>query len=195
MFEKSIEKDDIKKLPLYKHDGPIEVITSPHRAYEAMGEIAKEKFIGIDTETRPSFKKGVSYPVCLLQMTTVNKTYLFRLLKTGLPENFIPIMEHENIIKIGIAIHDDLSDLKKMKGFAPKKVVDLNEYALEFDFISIGAKKLAALVLGIQISKRQQTSNWEAEPLSQAQIEYAATDSWICREIYLKFQDHLKERA
>lgn len=195
MFEKFIEKEDIKNLPLYKHNGVIEIITTPERAYEAMEEIAKEQYIGIDTETRPSFKKGVSYPVCLLQMTTVDKTYLFRLLKTGLPENFLPIMESNDTIKIGIAIYDDLSDLKKIKDFKPQKVIDLNEYALEFDFISIGAKKLAALVLGIQISKRQQTSNWEAEPLSQAQIEYAATDSWICREIYLKFQDKLKERA
>lgn len=195
MFEKSIEKEDIKELPLYKHDGPIELITSPERAVEAIEEIAKEKYIGIDTETRPSFKKGVSYPVCLMQITTVDKTYLFRLLQTGLPDNFIPIMESNDIIKIGIAIYDDLIDLKKMKPFKPKKVVDLNEYVKQFHFKSIGAKKLAAIVLGIQISKRQQTSNWEAEPLSQAQIEYAATDSWICREIFLKFQEKLNERA
>lgn len=195
MFEKSIEKEDIKNLPLHKYDGPIEIIISPERAVEAITEIAEEKYIGIDTETRPSFKKGVSYPVCLMQISTAEKTYLFRLLKTGLPNNFIPLMENNNIIKIGIAIHDDLSDLKKIKAFTPKQVVDLNEYVQQFDFISIGAKKLAALVLGIQISKRQQTSNWEAEPLSQAQVEYAATDSWICREIYLKFQEKIKAGA
>jgi len=96
------------------------------------------------------------------------------------------IFENKEIKKIGIAVFDDLKDLKKLHPFKDESVIDLNLLAPKLGFESIGAKKLSALVLGIRISKRQQVSNWELENLSQAQIDYAATDAWICREIYLK---------
>ncbi|MFQ3269691.1 MAG: ribonuclease D, partial [Flavobacteriales bacterium] len=149
-------------------------------------EIEQCAIIGIDTETKPSFKKGMMNTVALLQIATDKKAYIVRLKKVKMSQRLADIFANEAIKKIGIAIFDDLKDLKKIIPFSDKSVIDLNLLAPKLGFESIGAKKLSALVLGIRISKRQQVTNWELEKLSQAQIDYAATDAWICREIYLR---------
>ena len=183
---KKISKEDIASFPLNKYNGIIELITNKKDAERAIEEIKKCKIIGMDTEARPAFRRGVSYPVSLLQMATDRKVYLFRLLKTGILPGILEILEDENLVKIGIAPGDDMKDLAKSRQFYPKNIVDLNKFAEQNGFESIGAKKLSAMVLGIRISKAQQVSNWEAIKLSEAQINYAATDAWICREIYLR---------
>ena len=183
---KKISKEDIAAFPLNKYNGEIELITNRNNAEKAISEIKKCKIIGMDTESRPAFRRGVSYPVSLLQLATDKKVYLFRLLKTGVLPGILEILEDKDVIKIGIAPRDDMKDLAKSKQFYPQNIIDLNKFAEQNGFESIGAKKLSAMVLGIRISKAQQVSNWEAERLSAAQISYAATDAWICREIYLR---------
>lgn len=183
---KKISKEDIAAFPLNKYNGEIELITDKKNAEKAIAEIKMCKMIGMDTEARPAFRQGVSYPVSLLQMATDKKVYLFRLLKTGVLPGILEILEDKSLVKIGIAPGDDMKDLAKSKHFNPQNIVDLNKFAQQNGFESIGAKKLSAMVLGIRISKAQQVSNWEAKRLSVAQINYAATDAWICREIYLK---------
>ena len=181
-----ISKEEIGDFPLGKYTGEIVLIQQRSHANKAIEEIKKCNIIGMDTEARPAFKRGVSYPVSLLQLATDKKVYLFRLLKTGALQGIADILEDETKIKIGIAPGDDMKDLGKSIRFQPRNIIDLNKLALQNGFESIGAKKLSAMVLGFRISKAQQVSNWEAEELTKAQIDYAATDAWICREIYLK---------
>ena len=152
----------------------------------ACEEIRACRLIGIDTETKPSFKKGQINSVALLQIATDQKAYIIRLKSVTMGKELASIFSDETIVKVGIAVKDDLKDLKKLHSFEEKSIVDLNVFAPKLGFESIGAKKLSALVLGIRISKRQQVSNWEQKKLTNAQIVYAATDAWICREIYLK---------
>jgi len=152
-------------------------------------KLTKGEIIGFDTETRPAFKKGVYYDCSLVQIALPGEVILFRLNKIGFPSILIDILSDESLHKIGIALHDDILQLKKIEPFEPNSFVDLNVICPKMGFESIGAKKLSALVLGIQISKRQQVSNWEKHELSDAQIRYAATDAWICREIFLKFRN------
>ena len=185
-YKKSITKEDINLLELDKYNGETILVNSDAELEKACAEIEKCTIIGIDTETKPSFKKGQMNTVALLQIATDKKAYIVRLKKVKMSQRLADIFANEAIKKIGIAIFDDLKDLKKIIPFTDKSVVDLNLLAPKLGFESIGAKKLSALVLGIRISKRQQVSNWELEKLSQAQIDYAATDAWICREIYLK---------
>ena len=182
-----ISKEELAQFPLDKYRGEIALIFNRREAERAILEIKKCNIIGMDTETRPAFRKGVSYPVSLLQLATEKKVYLFRLLETGSLQGIIDILEDESKTKIGIAPGDDMKDLAKARGFKPRNIIDLNKLAQEKGYESIGAKKLSALVLGFRISKAQQVSNWEAKRLSKAQIDYAATDAWICREIFLKF--------
>jgi ribonuclease D len=183
---KIITKEEIAMLPLNGYQGEVLLITNKPQAEKAIEEIKKCDIIGMDTEARPAFRRGVIYPVSLLQFATDKKVYLFRLLQTGVLPGILEILEDKNKIKIGIAPGDDMKDLAKSKHFHPQNIIDLNKFAQQNGFESIGAKKLSALVLGIRISKAQQVSNWEAKRLSAAQIKYAATDAWICREIYLK---------
>ena len=181
-----ISKEEIVDFPLGKYTGEIVLIQKRSQAEKAIEEIKKCNIIGMDTEARPAFRRGVSYPVSLVQFATDKKVYLFRMLKTGPLQGIADILEDETKTKIGIAPGDDMKDLGKSIRFQPRNIIDLNKLALENGFESIGAKKLSALVLGFRISKAQQVSNWEAKELSKAQIDYAATDAWICREIYLR---------
>jgi len=185
-YIKFIAKEDINLLELDKYNGETILVDTDAELEKACSEIEKCAIIGIDTETKPSFRKGQMNTVALLQISTDKKAYIVRLKKVKMSKRLADIFTNEAIKKIGIAIFDDLKDLKKIIPFTDKSVVDLNLLAPKLGFESIGAKKLSALVLGIRISKRQQVSNWELEQLSQAQIDYAATDAWICREIYLK---------
>jgi ribonuclease D len=187
VFQLEIEKEDIEKLALGGYNGDIELIDTPALLTQVLPEILSEKVIGFDTETKPSFKKGVIHQVSLLQIATANKVFVIRLNKVGLPNELKQMFKAHDVIKIGIACMDDMKDLNKLnESFVSHNIIDLNRECPKVGFRSIGAKKLTALVLGVKISKRQQTSNWEAQQLSEAQLNYAATDAWICREIYLQ---------
>lgn len=188
-YKKVISKEELNLLELNKYSGEIYLVETNDAFKKAVLEIGKSTLIGIDTETKPSFKKGVINSVALLQIATEKKVYIFRLNKVQMNSELASILANKNITKVGIAIHDDLKDLKKIHHFNEENVVDLNILAPKLGFESIGAKKLTALVLGFRISKRQQVSNWEAVELSKAQIDYAATDAWICREIYLRLKE------
>jgi ribonuclease D len=148
--------------------------------------LKNEKFLGFDTETKPSFKKGENNYVSLLQLSSADRAFLFRLNKIGLPPCLLDIMEDENIKKIGVAIKDDISALQKHALFTPNGFVDLQNIVKDFGIKSKSLKKLAGLILGFNISKRQRLSNWEKDALTEAQIKYAATDAWVCHLIYHK---------
>ena len=185
-FKKFITKEEINALELGKYSGDIVLVDTNEELIRACEEIRACRLIGIDTETKPSFKKGQINSVALLQIATDQKAYIIRLKSVTMGMELASIFSDETIVKVGIAVKDDLKDLKKLHSFEEKSIVDLNVFAPKLGFESIGAKKLSALVLGIRISKRQQVSNWEQKKLTNAQIVYAATDAWICREIYLK---------
>ena len=115
----------------------------------------------------------------------------------GFSDGLLQIFESNNILKVGIAFKDDIKDLQRLRYFNAKNVIDLNETAVDLGYESIGAKKLSALVLGFRISKKQQTSNWEKIQLTEQQIDYAATDAWICRAIFERLNEmypHLNGR-
>ena len=131
-----------------------------------------------------AFKKGVFNEVSLLQLSTSRQAFLVRLNKVGLPEKIIQVLSDPSIIKAGVAIRDDISGLQRLGNFTPDGFIDLQDYVKDFGIKDNGLKKLSANILGFQISKRQQTSNWESGQLTTAQIEYAATDAWVCHQIY-----------
>jgi len=185
-YRKIITKEEISTLELDKYSGEIVLVETENALAKACAEILECTIIGIDTETKPSFRKGQINSVALLQIATDKKVYIIRLKLVAMSKELASIFSNEDIIKVGIAVRDDLKDLKKLQAFDEKSVIDLNVLAPKLGFESIGAKKLSALVLGIRISKRQQVSNWESAELTKAQITYAATDAWICREIYLR---------
>lgn len=188
MFKISIEPETIEKLPLGAFHGKIEVISKPGREYNsAMSYLRKQKIIGFDTETRPVFNPGQkSRPVALLQLSGPDRAFLFRVQQLGMRRRLCSILSNPDILKVGAATRDDVRGLQRLHKCAAKGFIDLQRIVWEWGIRDKSVRKMAANILGVRISKTQQLSNWEARELSSAQQLYAATDAWVCREMYLK---------
>lgn len=189
MFKESITKEELTDLPLRWFEGKIDVIDTFAKVKSAVKKLQNQSAIGFDTETKPAFKKGINNQVALLQLSTRNHAFLFRLNKIGLSDEIRELLADPNIIKPGVAIHDDIKILRNLSDFEPAGFVDLQEHAKERGIQNFSLKKLTAIACGFRISKGQQLSNWEADNLTEAQQIYAATDAWAALEIYLNFSD------
>ena len=194
IFKKYVSKEDVKNYSIENFSGKIIIIDRQEDIVESCLYLKKQKIIGFDTESKPTFKKGVTSKVSLVQFSTEDCAFLFRINKTGLDNSIIDIICDKKIKKIGIAIHDDIKALQRIKEFEPNNIIDLNQLALKLGFESIGAVKLSILILGFSISKSARLSNWEQINLTNSQIEYAATDAWICNMIYNKLLNEGKIR-
>jgi len=186
-FPERISKETLKELPLGRFEGSIHVISEQEQVEQIVSALENEKILGFDTETRPSFKKGIRHNVSLLQLATSEAVYLIRLNYVAFSEPLLAILENPEILKIGVAVHDDIKALQSLStdAFEPGGFVDLSQIARKLKIITSGLRSLAGIFLGIRISKNSQVSNWETPRLSSSQITYAATDAWICREMYL----------
>jgi ribonuclease D len=183
-FKRSIEHEHIQGLPLKAFEGQIYLVDNP-RQFRLVKELMDRfDIFGFDTETRPSFRKGKVNKVALLQLASREHAFIFRLNRIGIPDFVRKTLEDPAIIKVGVAIHDDLKSLNKIKPMQTESFIDLQQYVSHFNIDDKGLKKLTANILGFRISKRYQTSNWEEDVLSPPQLEYAATDAWVCFEIY-----------
>ncbi|WP_111670521.1 3'-5' exonuclease [Algoriphagus litoralis] len=185
MIPYSISKEEVNELPLGQFEGDIFMIDQPDLVEEAVDFLEDQRIIGFDTETKPSFKKGQFNHVSLLQLSTTEQAFLFRLNKIGFPESLRNLLEKENLVKIGAAVHDDLKGLGKLTdSFYPQSFFDLNDELKKVGFQNVGVRNLSGMVLKIRISKSEQVSNWETEVLTEKQQRYAATDAWACLKIF-----------
>ena len=178
----------MEQLEFASFPGKIYVIDSVGAEFNrAIAYLRSQKVIGFDTETRPTFSQDQPrYGVALLQLSGPDKAFLFRINKMGMHRRLCNLMASDKIIKVGAAIHDDIRGLQRRHDFQPAAFVDLQKIVCESGIRDKSVKKMAAIILGIRVSKTQQLSNWEAERLSESQCRYAATDAWVCREMYLK---------
>lgn len=182
---KKISKEAINDLPLASWQGPINLIATAAAAEAAAVHCGREQLLGFDTETRPAFHKGQKFPPSLLQLATGAEVFLFQLQTTGLVPPLLDILCNPAITKAGVAPAFDLHSLQEIAPFSPDGFVDLATIARHRGLKNHGLRGLAALVCGIRISKSARTSNWANPVLTPQQIQYAATDAWISREIYL----------
>ena len=187
-FRQHIEKSEISQMPAVLFPGRIITIDTLPDAEKAIQALSKETIVGIDTETRPSFRKGVQYNVSLLQISTGDTCFLFRLNRIGLPLCIIDFLENEDIMKIGLSLHDDYQALAKREPFYAGSFLDLQKYVTAFGIEEMSLQKIFAIIFGQRISKSQQLTNWESDVLTDKQKLYAATDAWACLTIY----NHLK---
>ncbi len=153
----------------------------------AIRYLRRQKLLGFDTETRPCFSSSQpKYDISLLQLSGEKESFLFRINTLGMRQELCDILADDNIIKVGAAVLDDIRGLQKHHDFEPRSFVDLQKIVGDWGITDKSVKKMAAIVLGVRISKTQQLSNWEADTLSEAQILYAATDAWVCLKMYEK---------
>ena len=181
-----LSKDEINSLPLYHYTGKIILVRTDKELDAALKRLAPEKTLGFDTETRPSFSKGKSHSPSLIQLATAAEVFLIHLKWLPLSAELADLFENPDIVKTGVAVHDDMRFLTKLLPFAPRSVVDLSAVARRNNVEHHGLRGLAATFLGVRISKGEQCSNWGNKELSPRQIRYAATDAWVSREIYLR---------
>lgn len=186
MFAENLSNDEVNELPLYQFNGGVFVIDTFEKLDDYLPLLDGQKILGFDTETKPSFKKGKVNPVSLLQITTNNEAFLIRINRIGLPEEIKKILSDPNVLKIGLAIKDDIKILNQINDFEAKSFIDLQDYVEDFGIEAKSLKKITAIVLNKRISKSQQVSNWERSELTDAQKTYAATDAWACLKIYKK---------
>lgn len=197
---RKLSKDEINALPLFHYSGKVTLVRTPEdleyaikRLHSGMkeqggllpGEPGVEQVLGFDTETRPSFRKGKSYKPSLIQLALEDEVFLFHLKWMPLHGELIAIFENERIIKTGVAVHDDMRFLARMKPFTARSVVDLSDVARDNGIETRGLRGLVAEFLGMRISKGEQCSNWGNSELSPRQIRYAATDAWVSRAVCL----------
>ena len=178
------EKAKIASLPCVLFDGRIVVVVSESEAAKAVDYLLSQDVLGIDTETRPSFRRGTNYKVSLLQVSSREVCFLFRLNHIKMCEPVKRLLEDEGVLKVGLSLHDDIAALKKLREFKPGNFFDLQKHVNEIGIEDLSLQKIYANLFGQKISKAQRLTNWEADILSDKQKGYAATDAWSCIKIY-----------
>lgn len=192
LYQSKIEKSDISTLPPCDITGEIIVIDRSEDVAAAIEELKQCPLIGFDTETRPSFRRGESNTISLLQLATEKRAYLFRLKKIGPNQLLKDLLESNDYLKVGLSVHDDFHSLNRWMPCRPNNFIELQRYVKAFGIEEMSLQKIYAIVFHKRISKRQQLSNWEAEELTPAQQQYAAIDAWACRNIYYELQRKIK---
>lgn len=184
MSKISISKEQLYGLPPASFEGEITIIDTESSIKEAMTEIRSEGIVGFDTETRPSFKKGVSHQVSLMQVSTFNKCFLLRINKLGINPDILEFLEDCSVTKIGLSLKDDMRMLHKICEFSPRGFIDLQNIVNDYSIADTSLQKIFGIVFGSKISKGQRLTNWEAGELTRSQMNYAAIDAWACLKIY-----------
>ena len=185
---RSISREDMVQLPIRRYEGRVCLVATPADLEEALDDFRQESVVGFDTETRPAFKKGEVHLPCLVQAATARAVYLFQLRRVEVIPVLAALLSDPRTVKAGVSLKDDLRALKQVFAFEEKNMLDLGMVARSAGFGQTGVRNLAGILLGFRIPKGTKTSNWAARELSAAQIAYAATDAWACRELYLRFQ-------
>lgn len=183
-FRHSITPDEIKDLPVAGFEGRVETVTTTEELERACEHLMTQRIIGFDTETRPSFKAGVTYNVSLIQLSTEDVCYLIRLNSVKMERCLMHLLESRKVLKVGVDVMGDIRNLNKVRHCRAGGFVELQKEVEAFGIEDKSLRKMAAIILGVGVSKAQRLSNWEAKELTSAQMRYAATDAWICLKMY-----------
>ena len=179
-----LDTEQIHRAPIIEYSGIIECVSTPKKLSQIIKRLKQEKIVGIDTESRPSFSKGLVYPVSLVQIATKDIVFIIQINLTGFTDELVKLFENKKIIKVGLALNDDIIKLKALRDFKPRSFVDLSKMASEKGIIQIGLRSLSIRYLNCKISKAVRTTNWSVEKLTKKQLIYAATDAWVCLKLY-----------
>lgn len=186
-----ITKDEIAALPVVEYQGRIVTIQTEEDANKAIEYLSTFSILGFDTETKPAFKKGVINKVALLQLSTEDTCFLFRLNMIGMPAALSALLANESVLKVGLSLKDDFAQLNRLAGITPRGFIELQSFVKPFGIADNSLQKIFAILFKQKISKKQRLTNWAADILTDAQKKYASLDAWACLKIYLKLIAHL----
>lgn len=185
-----IAKDLIQRMPVVGFDGEVIVVDKEEMVAPAVEYLSQQPLLGVDTEARPSFTRGVHYPTALVQISTEERCYLFRLTHVGMPQSLCEIFANPNICKVGLAFKDDIRGLQRRRAFVAQNCVDVQNIVGRYGILDLGLQKIFAICFGKKISKSQQLTNWENTHLTPEQARYASTDAWATLLIYKDLLAH-----
>lgn len=186
---REISKEEVNALPVRRYEGRIVLVEDGAALAHAAEDAAVSGVVGFDTETRPAFRPGESYLPSVFQLAAKDAVYVLQLKDPSSAPTIRRILEDASVLKAGVSVADDLRNLKKRFAFDEAAVLDLGTVAKRHGFRQSGVRNLAALVLGFRVPKGAKTTNWAAARLTPQQLLYAATDAWVCRELYLRFRE------
>lgn len=188
-YANEITHDQLAALPIRRYEGAVHLVETPEALERALLDLRQEAVVGFDTETRPAFKPGESYLPCLAQAATASTVHIFPLVRLDCSSVVSELLSNKEIIKVGVSLADDFRKLKLVFPFEEASIVDAGMVAKRHGVRQSGLRNLAGIFMGWRIPKGKRTSNWAAPRLSEAQIQYAATDAWACRELFLRFRE------
>lgn len=184
-FDRRMSKEEINDCPIKRWTGKTTVVRNRKELAAAVNKLAGQTLLGFDTETRPAYRKGERYLPSLLQLAGDDEVFIFQLKHLGLAGPLRKILTNATMIKAGVSLDYDISELNRLARFKAAGFADLGKLAKKAGIKNHGLRGLAAVYLGFRISKGAQTSNWARDVLTRQQIQYAATDAWVGRELYL----------
>lgn len=179
-----ISKELLQLMPLAAFEGEVIVVDREEQVADAVAYLRTQTVLGVDTEARPSFQKGVHYPTALVQIASHERCYLFRLTHVGMPQALADLFADDTICKVGLAFRDDINGLRRRRNFTPANCIDIQKMVAQYGILDLGLQKIFAICFGKKISKAQQLTNWENTHLTPEQARYAATDAWATLLIY-----------
>ncbi len=188
-YTRKLSKEEINTLPIVRYEGEVCLVRDEESLQKALEILNKERVLGFDTETKPSFRKGKLNPPALIQLASENVVFLIQLTWIPLNNALTNLLSNPEILKVGVSIHDDMRELQKVCPFEPHGIVDLGLVAKDNKLETKGLRNLAANFFEYRITKGPQCSNWNAHELSHRQISYAATDAWIGRKVFLRMEE------
>ena len=177
-------------MPIAAFEGEVIVVDKPEMVAEAVAYLRKQRVLGVDTEARPSFQRGIHYPTALVQIASHERCYLFRLTHVGMPQELADLFADPKICKVGLAFRDDINGLRRRRNFVPANCIDVQKMVTQYGILDLGLQKLFAICFGKKISKTQQLTNWENSHLTPEQARYASTDAWATLLIYEDLLQH-----
>ena len=179
-----ISKELLQWMPVAAFEGEVVVVDKEEMVADAVAYLRTQRVLGVDTEARPSFQRGVHYPTALVQIASHERCYLFRLTHVGMPEALAELFADPDICKVGLAFKDDINGLRRRRNFTPANCIDVQKMVAQYGILDLGLQKLFAICFGKKISKTQQLTNWENSHLTPEQARYASTDAWATLLIY-----------
>ena len=188
-IKEKIDKAEVAEMEVVSFDGRIIVIQTEAEAEKAVNYLLANPMVGLDTETRPSFKRGTMNKVALLQVSTYDTCFLFRLNMIGMCPPIVRLLSHPTLVKVGLSLKDDIRMLHHVGEFAGNNFIDLQDIVGQVGIRDMSLQKIYANLFGQKISKRQRLTNWEADVLNDAQKAYAAIDAWACLKIYDRIEE------
>lgn len=184
-FSIAIDKKCVAEMPNVTFAGAITVIERAEEVADAVSFLRRHDVVGFDTETKPNFRKGMTNRVSLIQVSTEDHSFLFRINKMGFTPELKEFMECEDVVKVGLSLKDDFHMLHQVGEFEPRSFVELQEMVKSYHIADASLQKIYAILFGHRISKGQRLTNWEAPTLTEPQMIYASIDAWACRHIYM----------